>query len=184
MSNKLLISSVIRPNLSSLSGESVKIFSGTVLRNGMEANMAKQRTAGNVEKKAGHIAYWKQPWVQRVLQGNYSSFEKLLFMRVASFGRDGCWMHNEAIIIELGRCERTIRTAIAHLCEGSEFWITGWDSHKRCIYANKNPEVQQGVKERYEAERSAGRVTDKADYYRKLKTKDVEQLKKEAEIKE
>ena len=143
--------------------------------------MAKQRTAGNVETKAGHIAYWKQPWVQRVMQGNYSSFEKLLFMRVASFGRDGCWMHNEALIIELGRCERTIRTAIANLCEGREFWITGWDSHKRCIYANKNPEVQRMVKARYEAELKVGKVKDKDDFYRKLKSRGYTTLQKAAE---
>ena len=133
--------------------------------------MAKQRTARNAESRAGHIAYWKQPWVQRVLQGNYSSFEKLLFMRVASFGRDGCWMHNEALIVELGRCERTIRTAIAHLWEGKDFWITGWDSHKRCIYATHNPEVVAMAEERYRAELKAGKVKDKSDFYTKNKTR-------------
>lgn len=133
--------------------------------------MANDKTSQKSGSGREHKAYWQQPWAQRVLQGNYSSFEKLLFMRAASFGVAGCWMKNETFMAEFRRSERTVRTAIAKLQAGGEFWITGWDSHKRWIYAMQNPEVKAMAEVRYKAELKAGKVTDKNDFYVKLKTK-------------
>jgi len=139
--------------------------------------MANEKTTGKAGSRKEHKAHWQQPWAQRVLQGNYSSFEKLLFMRIASFGAAGCWMRNEVLMAELNRCERNVRTAIAKLWEGKEFWITGWDSHKRCIYAMKNPEVVAMVEEKYRAAVKAGKVADKNDFYIKNKSRGYENPK-------
>ncbi len=182
MQNNLLISSAIRLNLSSLSGESLKIFTGTSLWKGMEANMAKPRTPRNAESRAGHIAYWKQPWVQRVLQGTYSSFDKMLFMRIASFGADGCWMKNHTFMVEFRRSDSRVRRAITALWKGGEFWITGWDSTKRRIYATHNPEVKAMAEARYKAELKAGKVTDKSDFYRKNKTRGYKPAPRDTEL--
>ncbi len=133
--------------------------------------MAKTATSRNGQSETGHKAYWLKPWVQRVMQGNYSKFEKLVFMRIASFGADGCWMKNETFMVEFSSSERPIRRAITALQKGGEFWITGWNSSRRRIYATHNPEVKAMAETRYKAELKAGKVTDKADFYRKTKTR-------------
>ena len=133
--------------------------------------MAQKKTTKKSGSGNGHKAYWQQPWVQRVLQGNYSSFEKLLFMRIASFGPGGCWMKNKTLMAEFRRSESTIQQAITRLCEGNEFWITGWDSTSRMIYAHHNPEVIAMAEEMYRAEIKAGTVKDKDDFYVKNKTR-------------
>ena len=133
--------------------------------------MAKTRTTRKGRPEAEHTAYFQQPWVQRVMRGPYSSLEKLVFMRAASFGADGCWMKNQTFMLELGRSESTIQQAITALWKGNEFWIIGWDSTKRRIYATHNPEVKAMAEERYKAELKAGRVTDKSDFYIKNKTR-------------
>jgi hypothetical protein len=126
-------------------------------------------------KKSGsgteHKAHWQQPWAQRVLQGQYSPFEKLLFMRAASFGAKGCIMYSRTLARELGCCERYVREGIAKLWKGGELWITGWDSRNRTIYAIHNPEVVAMAKARYKAELKDGKVADKDDFYRKNKTR-------------
>ncbi len=132
------------------------------------ANQKRQRKTGSSTE---HKAYWQQPWVQRVLQGTYSSFDKMLFMRIASFGADGCWMKNATLMAEFRRSESTIQQAITRLWKGFEFWITGWDSTKRCIYATQNPEVKAMAEAKYKAERKAGKATDKNDFYLKTKTR-------------
>lgn len=134
--------------------------------------MAKTGKMRNGKGDTGHKAFYQQPWVQRVLQGNYSAFAKLLFIRVASFGAPGCWMKNENLKAEFGRSESTIQQAITKLWWGNEFWITGWDSTKRKIYAVQNPEVRVSVEERYKAELKAGHVNNKNDYYLKIKSRE------------
>lgn len=144
--------------------------------------MAKTGTSRNGQAESGHKAYWKQPWAQRVLKGNYNSFEKLLFMRIASFGADGCWMKNQTLATEIGCCERYVREGIANLWKGREFWITGWDSTKRRIYAHHNPEVKAMAEERYQAELKAGTVKDKRDFYIKNKTRGYKTPQKHTEL--
>ena len=134
--------------------------------------MAKTGKVGNGQTDTGHKAFYQQPWVQRVLQGNYSPFAKLLFIRIASFGAHGCWMKNENLKAEFGRSESTIQQAITNLWKGNEFWITGWDSTKRHIYAVQNPEVRESAEERYKAKLKAGKVTNKKDYYLKIKSRE------------
>jgi len=134
--------------------------------------MAKTGSSRKTQTDTGYKAFYQQPWVQRVLQGNYSPFAKLLFIRVASFGASGCWMKNENLKAEFGRSESTIQQAITKLWKGNEFWITGWNSTKRHIYAVQNPEVRVSVEERYKVELKAGHVTDKQDYYLKIKSRE------------
>ncbi len=133
--------------------------------------MAKQNTRRKTGTSTERKAYWQQPWVMRVLQGNYSSFDKMLFMRMVSFGADGCWMKNWTLMGEFRRCESTIQQSITRLWKGGDFWITGWDSTKRCIYAMNNPEVIAMAEARYKAELKDGKVTDKSDFYLKNKTR-------------
>ena len=130
------------------------------------------------EKKSGsgteYKARWQQPWAQRVLQGPYTPFIKLLFMRAESFGRKGCNMHSRTLAKELGGCERHVRRGITTLWQGGEFWITGWDSRNRRIYARHNPEVKAMAEAWIKAELKAGEVKDKDDFYRKHKTRGYE----------
>ena len=133
--------------------------------------MVKQRTPRNAESRNGHIAYWKQPWVQSVLQGEYSAFARLLFMRIASFGVSGCWMENETLAAEFRTTERYIQMLLTELWNGQELWITYWLGSKRKIYAVRNPEVKAMAEARYKAELKDGKVSDKADFYRKLKSR-------------
>jgi len=144
--------------------------------------MANEKTTGKSGSRTEHKAYWQKPWAKRVLMGNYSSFEKLLFMRIASFGAEGCWMKNKTFMAELRRSESTIQQAITKLCDGKELWITGWDSTKRCIYAHHNPEVIAMAEARYKAERKAGKVTDKNDFYMKNKTRGYETVNDSARL--
>ena len=137
----------------------------------MEATMAKTRTTGNGRQDTGHKAYWKQPWVQRVMQGKYSAFARLLFMRIASFGVSGCWMENETLAAEFGTTERYIQMLLTELWNGKELWITNWNSSKRKIFAVKNPEVVAMAEARYKQERRDGKVKDKDDFYRKSKSR-------------
>ena len=134
--------------------------------------MAKTGSTGKGKSDTGYKAFYKQPWVQRVLQGNYSAFAKLLFIRVASFGAPGCWMKNERLKAEFGRSESTIQQAITKLWKGNEFWITGWNSTKRHIYAVQNPEVKLKVEAQYKAELKAGKVKNKSDFYLKIKSRE------------
>jgi hypothetical protein len=133
--------------------------------------MANDKTRQKTGSRTEHKAYWQQPWAQRVLQGTYSSFDKMLFMRIASFGADGCWMKNHTFMVEFRRSDSRVRRAITALWKGGEFWITGWDSTKRRIYATHNPEVKAMAEAWYKAELKAGRVKDKSDFYIKNKTR-------------
>ena len=133
--------------------------------------MANAKTQRQSRSSKEHKAYWQKPWVQRVLRGKYSSFDKMMFVRIASFGEDGCWMKNQTLMAEFRRSESTIQQAITRLWKGGEFWITGWDSTKRCIYAMHNPEVVAMAEELYRAEFKAGKVKNKSDFYLKNKTR-------------
>ncbi len=133
--------------------------------------MAKTGKMRNGKTDTGHKAFYQQPWVQRVLRGQYNFFEKMVFVRTASFGASGCWMYNEKYAEELGCCERYVIEAITNLWKGGEFWITGWNSRNRCIYAAHNPEVVAMAEARYKAEVKVGKVTDKRDFYLKNKTR-------------
>lgn len=133
--------------------------------------MAKQNTRRKTGSSTEHKAYWQQPWVQRVLQGNYSSFEKMLFMRIASFGSDGCWMKNGTFMAEFCKSESPIRKAITNLWKGNELWITGWNSSRRRIFVTHNPEVVAMAEAWYKTQLKDGKVTDKSDFYQKNKTR-------------
>ena len=146
--------------------------------------MAQQKTQRRTGSRTEYKAYWQQPWVQRVLRGKYNFFEKMVFMRTASFGASGCWMYNENYAGELGCCERYVIEAITNLWKGGEFWITGWNSRNRCIYAAHNPEVKAMAEERYKAELKARTVTDKDDFYRKNKTRGYKTLNNSAGLDE
>ncbi|GAJ18581.1 unnamed protein product, partial [marine sediment metagenome] len=78
--------------------------------------------------------------------------------------------------------ERYVKRGITKLCNGKEFWITGWDSRNRCIYANHNPEVKVMAEERFKVEQKAGKVKDKADFYRKHKTRNYETVNNSARL--
>ncbi|GAI42279.1 unnamed protein product, partial [marine sediment metagenome] len=137
----------------------------------MELIMAKQRTGRKAGTQKDKTAYWELPWVKKVMQGQYSFYDKLLFMRMASFGVGGCWMDNETLADRLGCCERYVTEGIANLWDGGELWITGWNSSKRRIYAVRNPEVVAMATAWYQKECKAGKVTDKADFYRKMRSR-------------
>ncbi|MBA7572067.1 hypothetical protein ES708_13842 [subsurface metagenome] len=64
--------------------------------------MANEKTPQKSGTGEERKAYWQKMWVTRVMRGGYSSFEKLLFMRINSFGVPGCWMENETIAEDLG----------------------------------------------------------------------------------
>jgi len=121
-------------------------------------------------KKTGHEkdrrAYFEQPWVECVLEGNYSAFEKLLFVRMASFGKAGCWMPNETLMRKTNHSRTQVKGAITNLWEGGELIITGWNNQSRTIYAKRNPEVLADMNVRYENARAKGKVKDKIDYQR------------------
>jgi len=144
--------------------------------------MAKNQTQTKSGSGTEHKAYWKRPWAQRVLQGNYGSFEKLVFMRIASFGAPGCWMKNQTFMVEFRRSDSRVRRAITALWKGGEFWITGWDSTKRRIYAINNPEVVAMAEERYKADLKAGKVSSKSEYYLRNKTRGYKPPPKDKEL--
>lgn len=131
--------------------------------------MTNEKTAKKTGSGKEYKAHWQQPWVQRVLRRPYSPFEKLLFMRIASFGAKGCTMYNRTLALELGCSERYVKRGVTKLWMGKEFWITGWDSRNRCIYAHHNPEVAAMAEAMFKAERKDGKVTDKDDFYRQHK---------------
>ena len=128
--------------------------------------MAGKRPANKTGQGKDRKAHWQQPWVECVLQGTYSNFEKLLFMLVTRFGKDGCWMVNETIMEELKCSDRYVQQALTRLWRGGELIITGWNGHGRKIYAARNPEVLAAMNVRYEEARRKGKVKDKNDYQR------------------
>ncbi len=133
--------------------------------------MAKQKTKRQTGSGTGHKAYWQLNWVKRVMCGEYSAFARLLFMRIASFGAAGCWMENVTLAAEFRVTERYIQMLLTELWLGGELWITNWNSSKRKIFAVKNPDVVAMAEERLKAEVKAGVVNDKADFYRKTKSR-------------
>ena len=82
---------------------------------------------------------WEQPWVARVLNGPYIDKERRLFLMVASFGQDGCWLINAQIMEELGCSDGTVRKAIKNLRSGSELHVTGSKGHNRRMYPARAP---------------------------------------------
>lgn len=135
--------------------------------------MAKTRTGEKAGGKTEHKSRWQQPWFKSVMQGDYTAFEKLVFDRVSSFGVNGCYAKDRTLAKDLGCSMRYVKAAIAKLWKGGELWITGWDSRNRYIYAMKNPEVVAKCKERYQEERKAGTVKDKAEFWAYTKTRIV-----------
>ena len=96
-------------------------------------------------KKAAQILipeeYWHQPWVECVLEGTYSAFEKLLFVRVTSFDAEGSGITNAELMDSLGCSRSTAAQAITKLWRGGEFKVTGRNGHGRRIYAARNPNI-------------------------------------------
>ncbi len=133
--------------------------------------MAKKKTQSQTGSSTEHKAYWQMHWVKKVLCGEYSAFARLLFMRIASFGVSGCWMENVTLAAEFGITERYVQMLLTELWIGGELWITSWNSGKRKIYAVRNPEVVAMAKAWCKQECGDGKVTDKADFYRKLKSR-------------
>lgn len=133
--------------------------------------MAKQHTRTKSGTSTEHKAYWQLHWVKKVLCGEYSAFARLLFMRIASFGAAGCWMENVTLAAEFRITERYVQMLLTELWLGGELWITNWNSGKRKIFAVRNPEVVAMAEAWYQKERKDGKVNDKADFYRKSKTR-------------
>ncbi|MBA7523551.1 hypothetical protein ES705_15678 [subsurface metagenome] len=86
---------------------------------------------------------WEQPWVARVLRGPYSSKERRLFLMVASFGHDGCWLVNAQITEELSCSDGTVRRAIKKLQSGGDLLVTGNKGHKRRMYPARAPGIHR-----------------------------------------
>ena len=128
--------------------------------------MASKKTGNKTGQEKDRTAHWQHTWVKRVLRGNYSPFEKLLFMRIKSFGRSGCWMQNETLMDEFSCKRRVITKALTNLWEGDELTITGWNGHGRRIYAKHDPEVRQAIKDWYFKALQTGKVASKEDFFR------------------
>ncbi len=126
--------------------------------------MAGKTTGNKTGQDKDRRPYFEQPWVECVLEGTYSAFEKLLFVRMASFGKAGCWMPNETLMRKTNHSRTQVKGAITKLWEGGELIITGWNNQSRTIYAARNPEVLAEMNVRYENERAKGKVKDKDDY--------------------
>lgn len=88
---------------------------------------------------------WQQPWMVRVLSGPYSDKEKRLFMIIASFGPEGCWMINRTLTDELGCSDNTIRRAIKNLRSGGELIVTGNKGSRRRMYPARAPGIQPNM---------------------------------------
>jgi hypothetical protein len=80
-------------------------------------------------------------------------------------------MENVTLAAEFGITERYVQMLLTELWIGGELWITSWNSGKRKIYAVRNPEVVAMAKAWCKQECGDGKVTDKADFYRKLKSR-------------
>ena len=93
------------------------------------------------------VAFWQTHWVTKVMRGDYSPLERLLFLRIASFGERGCWMTNETLMWELNCTERPLNKGITKLWEGGEFIVTGWDGHGRRLFAAECPGVREEINE-------------------------------------
>jgi len=133
--------------------------------------MSQKKQTGSGSSETGRMVRWQQPWMKRVLQGKYSGIEKLIYDRVESFPSGECKMRNRTFMDELGYAESTIRAAIAHLWRGGEFLITGWDTHKRRIYAINSPQGQAALSKRFKEEKESVGATDKDDFLAKIKAR-------------
>ena len=85
---------------------------------------------------------WQQPWMARVVAGKYSDIEKRLFMMVASFGHDGCWMINAKLMEELGCSDGTVRKAIKKLRSGGDLHVTGNKGRGRRMFPARAPGIK------------------------------------------
>ena len=85
---------------------------------------------------------WQQPWMARVVAGPYSDIEKRIFLMIASFGHEGCWMINAKLMEELGCSDKTIRKAIKSLRSGGELIVTGNKGHRRRMYPARAPGIK------------------------------------------
>jgi len=132
----------------------------------MESDMARQKTANKTGHEKDRKPYWEQPWVECVLEGEYSAFAKLLFVRMASFGKAGCWMDNKTLSEKTNHSQTQVTEAISSLWRGGELIITGWNNQSRTIYAARNVEVIAEMNVRYQKARQKGKVKDKVDYQR------------------
>ena len=116
-----------------------------------------------------HTAYWQQEWMRKVLSNGCCSFAKLLFMRIASFGERGCWMTNETIGEEFNRSESTIRRAVTSLWNNGDLIITGWNGHRRKMYAAQNQKVKDKLNEEYNQARMKGKVNSFEEHCAKIR---------------
>jgi len=122
---------------------------------------------GGAVKKQGSL--WQESWMTKVMSNGHSPQAKLIFMRIASFGENGCWMTNETFTEEFNRTEDTIRRAITSLWSKGDIIITGWDGHGRKMYAAGHPKVKPAINALYEQARRSGKVVSVDEFHKKIR---------------
>lgn len=115
------------------------------------------------------VAYWKTDWMTKVMSNGYNPQAKLVFMRIASFGENGCWMNNETFGEEFNRSDRTIRRAISRLWEKGDVIVLGWNGHGRKMYAAGHPHVPAKMREMYNKAKSAGKANTPEEFFDKVR---------------
>jgi len=109
--------------------------------------MAKAKQGKQARSKFISEDYWQQSWVKRVMQGEYTEFAKLLFVRLTSFEATGCGLTNAELVAELNTSKSSIRRSLTSLSDGGELLITARESRRRRIYAARHPEVEEKIKD-------------------------------------
>jgi len=149
--------------------DSVKPILEYSQNNCREANMAAQKTSVKSGKSYNYTSYWKQQFVTSVTCNGFSSFDKLVFMRIASFGEKGCWMTNRSMAEELGRSESNVTRAISRLWGEGHLVIKAWNGHGRTIYARNIPQVRQRLTDECNNGIRSGKYKSVEDYRAKVR---------------